>query len=58
MIMTQQEFELFLEAKYPQLFGTDIALGASCAYFGDCDRSFQDSHIPIGHRVLRHRFTL
>lgn len=25
--MTQQEFELFLEAKYPQLFGTDIALG-------------------------------
>lgn len=56
--MTQQEFELFLEAKYPQLFGTDIALGASCAYFGDCDRSFQDSHIPIGHRVLRHRFTL
>lgn len=28
--MTQQEFELFLQAKYPQLFGTDIALGASC----------------------------
>lgn len=26
----QQEFELFLVTKYPQLFGSDIALGIGC----------------------------